>query len=105
MLINTTISIDDAAAKEWLQWMKEVYFPDALSTGLLKEAKIARIHAEEEGGKAYAIQMRAKDKGSYQQYIDIYAPKLNQQLNFKFQGKVVMFSTILEIVHEVSNDG
>ena len=56
ILYNITVSIDYDVHQEWLIWMKEVHIPDVLSTGLFIKSKIAKIHAEEEGGISYSIQ-------------------------------------------------
>ena len=56
ILYNVTVNIDQDVSEEWLQWMKNIHIPDVLSTGLFLENKIARIHAEEEGGVSYSIQ-------------------------------------------------
>jgi len=105
MIINTTISVDQEINNDWLTWMKDVYVSNALSSGLLIDSRIVRILAEEEGGKSYAIQMRTKDKASYDKYIGLIAPRLNELMQSEFNGKVAMFSTILEVVHEARNDG
>ena len=51
ILYNVTVNVDEQICNEWLSWMREIHVPDILATGLFLETKIARIHAEEEGGR------------------------------------------------------
>lgn len=104
ILYNVTISIDTNVENEWLQWMKEVHIPDVMNTGLFIDNKICRIHAEEEGGKSYSIQYLAKSWVEYNQYQDIFAPKLQQKHTNKYAGKFAAFRTILEVVHHQTSD-
>ena len=56
ILYNVTVSINYDVNESWLKWMKETHIPNVLSTGLFIENKIAKIHAEEDGGISYSIQ-------------------------------------------------
>ena len=100
ILYNVTINIDYDIHDQWLSWMKEVHIPDVLNTGLFLNAKIARIHAEEEGGKSYSIQYILKNMNDYNTYQEKHSPKLQQEHSQRYKGKFVAFRTILEIVHE-----
>ena len=100
ILYNITINIDYDVHDDWLLWMKEVHVPDVLKTGLFLNAKICRIHAEEEGGKSYSIQYLLKNMGDYETYQKEFSSKLQQQHSTKYKGKFVAFRTILEVVHD-----
>ncbi len=102
ILYNVTVNIDLSVHDEWLQWMKEVHIPDVMATGLFLENKMCRIHAEEEGGKSYSIQYLAKSWAEYNQYQEIFAPKLQREHTLKYQGKFAAFRTLLEVVHQQS---
>jgi len=99
ILYNVTVSIDPDAHDEWLQWMKEVHIPDVLKTGLFLENKICRIHAEEEGGKAYSIQYLLKSWEDYEKYQAEFAPALQEDHTNRYAGKFAAFRTMLEVVH------
>ena len=99
ILYNVTVSIDYDIHKSWLKWMKEIHIPNVLATGLFIENKIAKIHAEEEGGISYSIQYLAKSWNEYNQYQEQFALKLQQEHTLKFSGKFAAFRTILEVVH------
>ena len=99
ILYNVTVSIDYDVHQNWLKWMKEVHIPNVLATGLFIENKIAKIHAEEEGGVSYSIQYLLKSWDNYHNYIDNFSLELQKEYHTKFGNKSVAFRTILEIVH------
>ena len=73
ILYNVTVSIDYDIHQNWLKWMKEVHVPNVLATGLFIESKIAKIHAEEEGGISYSIQYLLKSWEDYHNYKNNYS--------------------------------
>ena len=99
ILYNVTVSIDYDIHQNWLKWMKEVHIPNVLATGLFIENKIAKIHAEEEGGVSYSIQYLLKSWEDYHNYIDNFSLELQKEYHTKYGNKSVAFRTILEIVH------
>ena len=99
ILYNVTVSIDYDVHQNWLKWMKEVHIPNVLATGLFIENKIAKIHAEEEGGVSYSIQYLLKSWDNYHNYIDNFSLELQKEYHTKYGNKSVAFRTILEIVH------
>lgn len=102
ILYNVTVNVDHSACESWLQWMKEVHIPEVLATGYFVQARIARILAEEEGGKAYSIQYYAKTMDDYENYQRHAAAKLQQDHQQKFGTKTVAFRTLLQILHEIN---
>jgi hypothetical protein len=103
ILYNVTINIDYDVHDEWLKWMKEVHVPDVINTRLFLNARICRIHAEEEGGKSYSIQYLLKNMKDYELYQKDFSSKLQQEHSLKYKGKFVAFRTILEVVHDSGN--
>ena len=100
ILYNITINIDHDCHLKWLEWMKDKHIPDVLNTGLFLNAKICRIHAEEQGGISYSIQYLLKNKSDYENYQKSHAQRLQKDHNIKFGGKFVAFRTLLEVVYE-----
>ena len=99
ILYNVTVSIDQEVSKEWLDWMKEIHIPDVLATGLFLENKVARIHAEEEGGISYSIQYLLNSWYDYNLYQNKFASNLQKEYQLKYANKSVAFRTVLEIIH------
>ncbi len=99
ILYSVTVSIDKEVSKEWLNWMKEIHIPDVLATGLFLENKVAKIHAEEEGGISYSIQYLLRSWEDYNSYQTKFAAKLQQEHQDRYAQKCVSFRTVLEIIH------
>ena len=97
VIYNVTVSIDYSYSEEWLNWMKKTHIPDVMATGLFIEAKLSKILAEESGGSSYSIQYLCVDMATYDLYQKNHAPKLQQEHNLKFQGKIAAFRTLLEV--------
>ncbi len=97
IIYNVTVNIDYDVHDEWLHWMKTVHIPEVMNTGMFLEAKIARILAEEEGGKSYAIQYLCESMQTYERYRDEFAPALQEAHTVRFAGKFVAFRTLLKV--------
>ena len=85
ILYNVTVSIDYDVHQNWLKWMKEVHVPNVLATGLFIENKIAKIHAEEEGGISYSIQYLLKSWEDYHNYKNNYSLELQKEYHAVWQ--------------------
>lgn len=99
ILYNVTINIDNDVHDEWLRWMKEQHIPDMMATGLFIENKIARILAEEDGGKAYSVQYLVCDMETYERYEKEFAPRLQMEHSQRYNGKFGAFRTLLHVIH------
>ena len=99
ILYNVTVSIDFDIHESWLKWMKEIHIPNVLATGLFIENKIARIHAEEEGGISYSIQYLLNYWDDYNLYQNKFASNLQKEYQIKYANKSVAFRTVLEVIH------
>jgi hypothetical protein len=79
--------------------MKEIHIPNVLATGLFIENKIAKIHAEEEGGISYSIQYLLNSWDDYNLYQNKFASSLQKEYQLKYANKSVAFRTVLEVIH------
>lgn len=100
ILYNVTISIDSKVAEQWLDWMKEKHIHDVLDTGCFVEARISRVHGEEEGGLTYAVSYVAPSEEKYEHYKNTFAAELQQEHMTKFGGTFAAFRTVLTILEE-----
>ena len=83
ILYNITINIDYDCHLKWLKWMKDKHIPDVLNTGLFLNAKICRIHAEEQGGISYSVQYLLKNKSDYENYQKTSSSLTNKYVSYK----------------------
>src|SRR5690554_8079444 len=95
VVYNVTISIDEAVANSWLEWMKETHIPEIMATGHFRDSKICRVHGEEEGGITFAVMYTALSEKDLDIYQEKHAPKLQSEHTEKFKGKFASFRTLL----------
>ena len=99
ILYNETVSIDNSVAGEWLQWMKEVHIPAVMGTGFFLSNQIARLLNElDNGGTTYAVQYYCRSMVDLEEYQRDHAPELQREHQQRFEGKFVVFSSMLEVV-------
>jgi hypothetical protein len=99
LLYNETIGIDRDVETEWLQWIREVYIPAVMNTGLFTDSKVYKIlHDHEDQSISYSIQYFSQSIDHIQQYIEVFGPKLMEEHRHKFANKHVVFRTLLEQV-------
>ena len=99
ILYNETVSIDNSVAGEWLQWMKEVHIPAVMGTGFFLSNQIARLINEiDNGGTTYAVQYYCRSMVDLEEYQRDHAPELQREHQQRFEGKFVVFSSMLEVV-------
>src|SRR5690554_7719004 len=91
VVYNVTISIDEAVANSWLEWMKETHIPEIMATGHFRDSKICRVHGEEEGGITFAVMYTAWYEKDLDIYQEKHAPKLQSEHTEKFKGKFASF--------------
>ena len=100
ILYNVTVSIDPQIENEWLNWMRSNHIPDVMETGCFNEARLFRVHGEEEGGVTYAIGYVCDSEEIYKSYEQEHAPRLQKEHVAKFQGSFAAFRTKLSIIEE-----
>ena len=100
ILYNVTVSIDPSIHEEWLEWMKAKHIPDVMNTGCFVEARISRVHGEEENGMTFAMSYVAPSQSHIDQYQKIHAPVLQQEHSAKYEGRFAAFRTMLTILEE-----
>ena len=100
ILYNVTVSIDPTIHEEWLEWMKVKHIPDVMSTGCFIEARISRVHGEEENGLTFAMSYVAPSQAHIDQYQKLHAPELQQEHSAKYEGRFAAFRTMLTILEE-----
>ena len=100
VLYNVTMSLDPAIENDWISWMREKHIPDVLDTGFFMEARLSRVHGEEEGGVTYAISYVAYSSEHLDTYRNEHSPALQEEHNSRFGGKFAAFRTTLSIIEE-----
>ncbi len=99
ILYNVTIGIDKESEKEWVMWMKEKHIPDVLNTGIFVAHKFYKVLShEEEASPSYCVQYFSNSINEFNEYLNLYAPRLIEEHRKKFKDRHVAFRTLLEEV-------
>ncbi|MBE2247596.1 MAG: DUF4286 family protein [Candidatus Competibacteraceae bacterium] len=98
IVYNVTIQVDADIHQDWLLWMQQKHIPDVMATGCFVESRISRMITDDESGITYSIQYTAPTMQSLHQYEDIYAADLQQEHHQRYEGKYVVFRTMMEVI-------
>ena len=99
VLYNITFNIEPEIQDEWLAWIKDVYFPLVLDTGLFLDVNMYRLLNETENqGLTYSVQFFSDSLKKINMYLENYASEIVERHNEAFKYKHVSFMTILESV-------
>ena len=100
ILYNTTYSIADDVAADWLRWMQRFYLPAVQATGLSTGYKMLRLLTElDNGGTTYSVQLDFASMNDYQTYQEQHADALSQRIQHRFSNQLVSFDTLLEVIN------
>lgn len=99
IIYNVTANVDEDVHEEWVAWMKDVHIPDVMATGFFVEYRFAKVLlAKDEGGVTYSVQYLCKSMSDLQKYQGSHAPRLQQDVMKRYEGKFVAFRTVLETI-------
>lgn len=99
IICNTTYNVDSSVVDQWICWVKETYVPQIMKLGFFLENQLARVMVDEQmGGATFCLQFTAQDMDVYANFESNHVANYDAMLLKKYNGKVVMFRTLMEIV-------
>ncbi|MGV8880068.1 MAG: DUF4286 family protein [Sphingobacteriaceae bacterium] len=98
IIYNITFLVENGERQAWLKWIKSVYIPETMGTGLFHANRILRVLNSPNEGETYCIQYESASLDHYDQYITNYATETQLALQQKFGNKQVSFSSVMEII-------
>ncbi len=96
IIYNVTVKIEKNIHDEWLNWMKETHIPEVLETGYFIENNMYKVLVEEDDGITYSIQYSCNNQETLNTYFDKHALTLQAKFKDRYEGKYVVFRTLLE---------
>lgn len=97
IVYNITVNISYPAEKDWLHYMKTVYVPEILATGLPLECRLLRLLTEiENEGSTYTTQFSFRTMEDFLAYQTHHQPDFQERHHELFNGQYVSFRTLLE---------
>lgn len=98
ILYNVTVSVDQAIADEWLNWMKTNHIPKVMATGLFESNQIFKVLLQNEESVTFSVQYFTTSMARLQQYHAKFAQSLQAEHLDKYDEQAVAFRTVLEKV-------
>lgn len=99
IILNTTYYIHASIDTEFRRWIREEYFPSAISQcGLTSPVFASLLIDPQEGMSGYAVQLSASSREVAQNWHDGPAASLRARLSSRFGQKVLFFTTYMEII-------
>ena len=99
-IYNVTSKVNHHIHHEWLEWMKDVHIPEVLATGMFTHHRILRLKdVDESDGVTYAIQYFCSTMSHYERYIEMYSVLMRNAVLEKWNGEVVSFRTLMEVIN------
>jgi len=99
ILFNETVSIENAAAPEWLKWMQETHISAVMATTYFVKYQIARVMEDEDtGGTTYAVQYFARHMEDLLEYNRQHDQAMQANMQARYAGKYAAFRTVLEVI-------
>ncbi|MBS1647001.1 MAG: DUF4286 family protein [Bacteroidetes bacterium] len=97
-LYNVTINVENSIHDQWLVWMQTEHIPEVMQTGCFIENRILKVLNVEDEGTTYSIQYTFLSMSNINEYQEKYAKSLQQKTQQKFEGRLVAFRTLLQII-------
>lgn len=98
-IYNITMQVEWRIHPAWLQWMQDTYLPFAMDSQCFEKYQLVKLlEIEEAAGPTYALQLYADSKGAYNRYVEVYLPQIEKQSMEKWQGSMVSFATLMQVV-------
>lgn len=99
ILYNVTISIDQVAEIQFLDWLRKKHIQEVIDTGCFTSARLCRLTSHTQpDSTSYAIQYMAESEAHLKEYYEKFAPKLREEGQQLFGNKMQGFRTELEVI-------
>ena len=98
-IYSVTVSIEEAEAAGFLEWMLQTHIPEVLATGCFSGGcRVARLvlPAGEPGQVTYSFQYQAESRAAYEAYRTQHAPGLQAKTAARYGDRLMAFRSLLE---------
>ena len=98
IIYNTTFHVEDKLVNEYLQYIKQVYLPEAMQQGFLMHPRFCKVLTTQEGqeGSCFSLQFSVKDMDTFNDWFEKTGCFLQKRLLAHFRNGVLCFSTFLD---------
>ncbi|MCQ2197931.1 MAG: DUF4286 family protein [Bacteroidaceae bacterium] len=97
LVFNTTYTIPNEEARNFVIWIHQVFIPKATASGQLSKHRLLRVLShKDEATECFSLQFEVEDSSVLHNWYTQCGSKLNEEMLKLFEDRVVGFSTILE---------
>lgn len=99
LVFNTTYTMPNEDARNFVIWVHQVYTPKATESGMLTHPRLLRVlsHKDEET-ECFSVQFDVENSTVLHSWYTQCGHQLNEEMMKLFDKRVIGFSTILEII-------
>ena len=97
-IYNITFNVENSIEQEWLDFVKKVFIPKMLKSGLITGATTAKIVVDEAQGTSYSIQFFTDKKENLDHFINNEFQPILQEIHDKFSPEMLYFATELDVI-------
>lgn len=99
-LLNTTFHVHKSVDALFIKWVKEIYLPVAMDSGLFKNPLFTRIMTQvDHEATSYAVQLQASSHSDAEAWHDSTAAQLKDALAREVGERILHFTTYMEIMN------
>ncbi len=100
IIYNTTFVFEDSIREEGVRFLKKVFIPRAIATGVAKEPQLACVLEQEslEQTENYAVQFKFDSRETLCRWEQEEGSECFAELQGRYRGKFGCFSTCLEVI-------
>jgi hypothetical protein len=100
IVFNLTLHAEHGIHLEWQKWQMEEHIPEVMASGQFTEYRFFHLLEQDETeGVTYVTQYFAPSIEHYKKYVEEFSPPLRKKINEKWGEKLVIFRTIMEVMH------
>ena len=100
-IYNTTYEMPVADARDFVIWAHQVLMPRAEESGMLHHGRLSRILShKDESSECFALQFEVESSARLHHWYVHHGERLNKEMLQMFGGRVVGFSTWMEVIEE-----
>ena len=97
IIYNITCKVDWAVHDNWLQWVRQQFFPDMLDSGLFYHAHLLKLlDTDDTDGVTYALQFHTDSLEKYRRYTTDPALLPLRRQQSRWNDAVVGFGSVME---------
>ncbi|MBR2192488.1 MAG: DUF4286 family protein [Bacteroidaceae bacterium] len=99
IIYNTTYTVAQPEAQNFVIYVHEVMLPAALASGVVSQPRLLRILShKDESTECFSLQFETEDTAALHRWYTDVGEKLNAEMLKVFTDRVIGFPTLMEVV-------